>query len=365
MVPSRRTLLAGLGALLLPVPPSLAVPLTGREEPAFVTARRTAAGGFDMAILGPSGKVLYSHRIDARGHSAAVRREPRTAVVFARRPGRFALAVDVETLTVEALFAPPADRLFEGHGFFSADGKVLFATENDFDAERGVLGMYDATGGFARIGEIPTYGIGPHEALLMRDGRTIAVANGGIITHPDYPRQKLNLPDMQPNFTLIDANSGDLLGEAQLPKDYYQLSLRHMAEAAPGVVWFGGQYEGPKTDRLSLIGTFDAGRGLTLNDADLDAMAHMDRYVGSVAVTPDGETVITTSPPGGVFLEWDAATRRMRRMHEAADVAGTASAPAGYAVTTGTGVFELSDGTGSQSDAAFDNHLVPIPPRAG
>ncbi len=94
-------------------------------------------------------------------------------------------------------------------------------------------------------------------------------------------------------------------------------------------------------------------------------MAHMDRYVGSVAVTPDGETVITTSPPGGVFLEWNAATRQMRKMHVVPDVAGTATAPEGYAVTSGTGVFRLSDGTGTTGDAAFDNHLVPIPPRAG
>ena len=39
----------------------------------------------------------------------------------------------------------------------------------------------------------------------MSDGRTIAVANGGIATHPDFDRVKLNLATMEPSLVRLDA----------------------------------------------------------------------------------------------------------------------------------------------------------------
>ncbi len=153
-----------------------------------------------------------------------------------------------------ASFAPPEDRHFYGHGLFSADGRLLYATENDWEGERGVLGIYDVAAGYVRIGEIDTGGIDPHEAFLMRDGRTIVVANGGIATHPDFDRVKLNLATMEPSLAYLDAATGDLIESVALPATLHQLSLRHMAEAADGSIWFGGQYEGAATDRVDLVG---------------------------------------------------------------------------------------------------------------
>jgi len=36
----------------------------------------------------------------------------------------------------------------------------------------------------------------------MRDGRTIAVGNGGVATHPDYDRIKLNLATMSRRWSI-------------------------------------------------------------------------------------------------------------------------------------------------------------------
>ena len=44
---------------------------------------------------------------------------------------------------------------------------------------------YDTKKDFSRIGEFITYGIGPHEIKIFRD--TIIIANGGVLTHPEYP----------------------------------------------------------------------------------------------------------------------------------------------------------------------------------
>ena len=98
--------------------------------------------------------------------------------------------------------ASVAGRHFFGHGVFSPDGALLYATENDFENAAGMIGIYDARANFERIGEFPTHGVGPHELLLLDDGRTIAIANGGIETHPDFGRAKLNIPTMKPSFVL-------------------------------------------------------------------------------------------------------------------------------------------------------------------
>lgn len=355
---SRRTLLAGLGAaLILPAPALLA---GEGERPTFVAAHRNAAGRFDAVVLDADGRVLFTEALEGRGHSAAVRAEPHTAVLFARRPGRFAVVLDLSQGRRSTVIAPPADRCFAGHGLFGADGRLLYATENDFDGERGILGVYDASDGYRRIGEFETHGIGPHEALLLKDGRTIAVANGGILTHPGYPRKKLNLATMEPSLALIDAETGALTALDRLPQTVHQLSIRHMVEAPGEVLWFGGQYEGPRRDRVPLVGTFDRDRGLSLIEADPRAMARMNQYVGSVGISGDGETVIATGPRGGLYLAWDTATRSLRSAREMTDVGGTASAGRGFAVTSGQGRFERSDGKGADIAGAFDNHLIAL-----
>ena len=83
------------------------------------------------------------------------------------------------------LISAATGRHFYGHGCLSADKSVLFTTENDYDAVKGVIGIRDAKD-FQSVGEYSSYGIGPHDIHLMPDGKTLVVANGGIQTHPDF-----------------------------------------------------------------------------------------------------------------------------------------------------------------------------------
>ena len=80
-----------------------------------------------------------------------------------------------------------------------------------------------------------------HQAILLSDGETVAVANGGIATHPDYPREKLNLAQMDPCLTYLRASDGEILQTVRLPRDYEKLSIRHLTEVTPGTVWVAGQ----------------------------------------------------------------------------------------------------------------------------
>ena len=67
-------------------------------------------------------------------------------------------------------FASKPDRHFFGHGAFSADGRLLYATENDYERARGMIGVRDATDGYRQIGEFPAHGMEPHDIALL-DGR--------------------------------------------------------------------------------------------------------------------------------------------------------------------------------------------------
>ena len=254
MATSRRTVLASLPAAAL-LPLAAIRPGWGiaGPEPAFVAACSDPSG-HAAAVLDESARRLLTVRLPGRGHGAAVAPDRRTVVVFARRPGRFAVVLRLETGTAVERFSTPPGRHFCGHGFFSPDGRMVYATENDYEAERGVLGVYDTKAGCRRVEELATHGLGPHEAVLMRDGRTIAVANGGIATHPDYPRRKLNLGSMEPSLVYLDLATGKLLERTAPPRNLRKLSIRHIAEAESGTIWFGAQYEGPRTDAVALVG---------------------------------------------------------------------------------------------------------------
>ncbi|HBM41824.1 MAG TPA: DUF1513 domain-containing protein, partial [Sulfitobacter sp.] len=58
-------------------------------------------------------------------------------------------------------------------------------------------------------------------------GDTLVVANGGIDTHPDSGRAKLNIPTMRPNLTYI--NDRRILEQIELPHDMHRNSIRHLA----------------------------------------------------------------------------------------------------------------------------------------
>lgn len=330
-------------------------------QPAFIAARAEGASRFSVAVLDHAGELLFSEELDGRAHDIAISPDTATAVVFARRPGFFALVIDLTGRRRVLSFAPPEGRHFYGHGFFSGDGRLLYATENDYEGERGVLGLYDVAAGYRRIGELPTHGAGPHEALLMRDGRTIAIGNGGVITHPDLDRAKLNLATMRPSLVYLDAATGDLIEKAELPAELHQLSIRHMAEAADGTLWFGSQYEGAETDRVPLVGTHRRGSDATLVAAPESAYAGMRQYIGAIAVNAAGTRIAATSPIGGQALVFDTATRNLvetRAIREVCGIAGDGSdffsADAGGHLWRGSTMVSEFPGT------MWDNHVRKI-----
>lgn len=334
------------------------------EEALFLGARLNG-GRFEAAVIDERGRDRLVLPLEARGHSFAVDAPRRRAVAFARSPGRFAIAFDVEGRDAPQAIAAAPGRHFYGHGVFTGDGRLMLATENDFEAGRGVIGVYDATDGFRRLAEFASQGVGPHEAVLLDDGRTLCVANGGILTHPDYGRAKLNLATMAPSLAYIDIASGAVVEQAALAPELHQLSIRHMAVDAAGDVWFGCQYEGAASERPPLVGRHRRGRPAELFAGPRDVLHAMQNYVGSVALDASGTVLATSSPRGGLIAFWDTQSGRHLGHRLLPDGCGIAPAARGRVLaTSGRGAI-LSAGWNSQdvlaepgkAGPAWDNHL--------
>ena len=345
----------------------------GKGRVRYLSAGAVAAGGYRVSGFSEFGEALLDNALPGRGHAFAVRPDGRLAVHFARRPGEFALVLDIDRGAVLQAFEPPGHRRFQGHGTFEPSGQLLYATENDFDAGRGVVGIYDARNDFKRLGELPSRGVGPHDIRMLPDGRTLAVANGGIHTHPDYPRAKLNLPAMEPSLCFIDRETGDLHQQMRLGGDLRLLSIRHLAVGREGRVAVAMQYEGPRGDRVPLVALCRAGGPLRLLEAPPAVLRAMKQYCGDVCFDRTGRTFAVSAPRGNLVTIWDGTDGRFLHSSPLADCCGLApgKGTGEFLVSSGQGgVFALDLGargvrpfpTGFPEARRWDNHLTVADP---
>ncbi|MGR3491357.1 MAG: DUF1513 domain-containing protein [Shimia sp.] len=316
--------------------------------PAFLSAARRGDGAYRLIGLSDTGAIRFSLPLPARGHAAAAHPTRPLAIAFARRPGTFALAVDCAAGRVVGTLQAPEGRHFYGHGTFSADGTRILTTENDYEAARGVIGIWD-TATFTRIAEVPSGGIGPHE--IVRTDTGFAVANGGIETHPDSGRTKLNLATMRSNLTYLDEGLS-IKRQIHLTPEHRLNSIRHIAYTA-GRVAMGMQWQG-QGPAPAIVAVASHGGVQMMPSTD----RALQGYTGSVAISSDGRRVASTHPRGNAWLEFGAGATPV--VHAQADVGGVASlGAAGFAATSGTGIFAASSTT-THPGLAFDNHLIRV-----
>jgi hypothetical protein len=329
--------------------------------PAYLAAAARPDGTYVLCGLDPAMQTVFCRALPARGHAAAAHPARPQAVAFARRPGTFALVLDCRTGQISATLAAPASRHFYGHGTYSASGERLFTTENDYDAERGVIGVWDVAAGYRRMGEFGSGGTGRHDIKRLPGSDILVVANGGIDTHPATGRLKLNIPTMQPNLTYIE--NGSVIGSAALPAPQYKNSIRHLVVGPRGDVAFGMQWQGEGIPQ-ALVGRHKRGGMLQLFDTPADLRRSVQGYIGSIVYAQDGKSVAVTSPRGGVVHVYDAAKGTLVRRISLPDVCGIAAQGQDFAVTSGTGDLGslTAGGRGLHSAAPlmWDNHLVAL-----
>ena len=350
----RGFLKAGLGSALLP----LLGTGTGFAATAPLLSCYRDADGFGVAAFTETAELLWRTPLPKRGHGLALHPSADLAIVCARRPDRYLIALDPGSGRILHRWNTPDQRHGFGHAVFSRDGKHVFVTENHIPAETGVLGIYEVAANFKRIGEFKTHGIGPHEVIGAGNGKDLVIANGGILTDPLYPRQKLNLANMRPSLVRLDAATGALAGITELPAEFHQISLRHMAEDGFGTVWIGGQYEGPRHHVVPLVFTWIRGGDVAAVALSADALRALRHYVGSVTASRDGGKIALSSPRGGRALIMDAASQKPIRVLEAEDICGLAGSSGGFISTDGGGTIRRDDMILRRNPGVnWDNHM--------
>ncbi len=332
----------------------------------YAAALREPDGSYAAAFFSPETGIVAKTALPGRGHSCLLRPGASDCIVFARRPGTFAVAFGAEGHAAPSVFTASPGRHFYGHGAFSPDGRLLYSTENDYENARGVIGVRDVGADYRSIGEFDSGGIGPHDMAVMPDRRTLVIANGGIETHPDHGRAPLNLETMAPNLAYVDARTGDVLERHELSRHLHRVSIRHLAVCADGAVVFGCQHKGAKNIRPTLVGFHRRGEGLMFAELPQDANARLRGYVASVAVDGSGEIAAATSPRGGVALYFDTGTGKYVGLNAFADASGVAGRrkKTGFVLTSGSGRIARSEGKRifplGTHELAWDNHVTSI-----
>lgn len=326
------------------------------------------AGRHLITRLSPDFEIAWDLALPARGHNATVRPHTDEGLVVARRPGTFAVTFGLEDGDARHHIKPAAGRHFYGHGIYSEDGRTLWMTENDFEHGQGVIGIYDARDGYTRIGEFPSGGIGPHQLLLMADGRTLAVANGGIRTHPDSGREKLNLDTMRPSLACIDSDSGRITDQVFFENTRAQkFSIRHIARTGDGIA-VGCQDQISNTSALPLVYMHQAGQNrLSALPMPEDVLGRFNGYCGSVVFDAISGVLAVSSPRGGLVGFWDLPARQWQGHVDMADGCGLApDSGGGLVISSGEG-FVRDVGAGlhplhstRHRFRQWDNHMTAL-----
>lgn len=361
---TRRGFLAGLLATTV-------VPRPGWADvgsPRYLAAAKHPDGSYRLHGLSDRGQIVFDMPLPDRGHAAAAHPIRPEAVAFARRPGTFAVVIDCLGQKITAQLNTPRGRHFYGHGAFSADGSLLFTTENDFEAGQGMIGVWDVNNGYQRISEFVSGGVGPHDILRLPDSDILVVANGGIDTHPDTGRTKLNLSVMAPNLTYLNSN-GSVVEQVSLAPEMHQNSIRHLTVQKDGLIAFAMQWQGELGAGYPLLGLHQRGTAVRLQSAPLELHAGMLGYGASVAFSGDDQNVAFSSSTGGQVQIFDVASGDYLQSYFSNDVSGLSKSSEGFTVSTGTG--EIVSLKGNQPvwrarhNQSWDNHLISIPQRQG
>ncbi|HRI53565.1 MAG TPA: DUF1513 domain-containing protein, partial [Pseudomonadota bacterium] len=185
--------------------------------------QRFALAVIDLDAAAPMAELIA---IPFLAHGIAIDPgDPSRAVLFEKK-GPGACLVDLRTRALLRPIETAASRRFYGHGAFSADGALLYATESLVDRDfAGALVVRDAQT-FAELGALPTHGVAPHDCQLIDQGRTMVVTNGGGSISDNSNGNAL------PAVCYIDLQSERLLERVELASP--QFNTGHLFATAAG-----------------------------------------------------------------------------------------------------------------------------------
>jgi hypothetical protein len=347
----------------------MSFPFVQGQQHWLVSCGSDRSKNYFVAAMSLDGKLISKISIPARGHDViALPNKPGRALVFARRPGTFAIEVDFINNRIVTEINPQRGLHFYGHGVISKKHNVLMTSENDFISGNGQIVLRDATN-YQVLARYASGGIGPHQLAIMPDGNSLVIANGGIRTHPDSPRKKLNLDSMQSNLAYLDISTGKLLASYHLENRY--LSIRHLDVSENGKVIAALQYQGVNTDLVPLVVSHQGEDQLSFLHANENLWRSMNQYTASVCIDNEHSRVAVSCPRSDLITYWSLTNDEFIGSEKLKDGAGLAFIDDMYASSGKGQVIELlaresekqsllSTHGMSFSSIRWDNHMTAV-----
>jgi len=268
--------------------------------------------------------------------------DPFRAAVFEKR-GAGACIVDLREGEVVAPIETPAAREFYGHGAFSPDGKLLYATETVIGdgSYRGLIVVRDART-LEELGEFPSHGLSPHDCVLRDGGKTLVVTNGGGDVDAGPPA----------SVTYVDVESEKLLDEVVLPP---RLNAGHLALTESGdLAIVSAMRDGlPRNARGGILFR-PHGEALATMSSPVEVISRLVGETLSVAIHEPTGVVAATSPKGHIVTFWDL--QRGHHLHTL-----DLPHPRGVAITLDGTRFVISFGRSTSLLQLDAETLRPIP----
>lgn len=369
---SRRAFLVGLGGIgavgvigvVSTTPGSLL--LSGQKQ-WLVSGCSDNKGNFFAAAFDLQGQLINKVALPARAHQVIpLKSKPGHALVFARRPGQYVLEIDFIRGEVVNHIAVSDNQRFYGHGALIKNDSLLLTTENDYKNGKGLIVLRDRVTQQV-VEQYDSGGIGPHQLAVMphSNEKQIVIANGGIQTHPEHSRKKLNLDSMQPNLAYMDLITGQIADKFELENK--RLSIRHLDVSAQGKVVAGLQYQGVSTDEVPLAISHHGENELSLLKADTDTWRSMKQYTASVCINSKSNTVVITCPKADLLTFWQLDSNTFISSHKLKDGAGATLIDDSFVASTGRGrIISQHDPLktyrvrGDFNDLRWDNHMTAI-----
>ncbi len=332
--------------------------------PSVLSAATDTHGKHFGVLLDDSGRIIKYVDVPQRSHASTFNRLSGDLLFFSRRPGN-EIYVFPHGQSQRRVITAGDGRHFYGHGILDAENRYLLTSENNYADGSGHIVIRDVLADYTIVQDYPSGGVGPHE-LVFLNAEMIAVANGGIRSHPSSPREDLGVDQMAPNVAFIQWATGNAM--AIFEPDNSKLSLRHIARLSDQTVIVGAQSHDWLTPEQSLVFKIDStGQGEALTSDSLFAV-NRKHYIASVCAV-NKSTAITTSPKSGHLDCWQDGVWS----HSIAcfDVAGVCALPGGKRVmfSNGRGDVMLADLDSPEESGLrerrfetihWDNHLVAV-----
>lgn len=228
-------------------------------------------------------------------HGIAIDPNDAARAVLFEKKGPGACVVDLRARTMVRTIPTAPGRRFYGHGSFSADGTLLYATESVVDHDfTGVLTVRDAQT-FAELGVVPTYGTAPHDCQLIDQGKTMVIANGGGSIAGGAPA----------GVCYVDLQSEKLLDRVELASPLFNTG--HIAVTSGGdLAVVSAPRDGlpSPSQQLGAVSLRTRGGALTTVQRPEEVVRRMLGETLSVVIDEEARVVLATHPLGNCISIW-------------------------------------------------------------